>query len=263
MANPNSPSAFERVGRWLGGTEQVDETGLPVEEFAHPWPLLAMALLGVNDHLLKGSGWLPGWVTGKVSDCAGLLFVPLFLTAAVDTLLYLAFRLSRGRTPRYSLTMGKLYAAVAFTAILFVPLKLSDTWGTLYIRAMHVLDVFDWFGGFQVTRDPTDIVAVAMFPLVILLGRRFVRRIPMGRLAEISVAAQGRDPKERRRMVASGLADVRGLVKGSARRGKALDAFIDAFIDALGKTHGHPAHSRRQQAQQRLDGYRQALEQTG
>lgn len=255
-----TPSKFKQFGKWLGGIEQVGESAMPVEEFAHPWPLLAMALLGVNDHLLKGSGWLPGWMTGKLSDFAGLFFFPLFVTAAVDTLLYLAFRITRGRTRGYSLKMWKLYAAVAFTAILFVPLKLSDTWGTLYIRAMHVLDVFDWLGGFQVTKDPTDIVAVVMFPLVIWLGRRFVRRIPLGRLAEISAAARGLDPQQRRALVVSGLADVRGMVARSARRREALDRFIDAFDEALGQ---RAKVGLRRQAQQRLDGYRRTLEQPG
>lgn len=255
-----TPNAIEQVGRWLGGIEQMDESGMPVEEFAHPWPLLAMVLLGVNDHLLKGSGWLPGWVTGKLSDFAGLVFFPLFVTAAMDTLLYLVFKITRGRSPCYSLKMWKLYAAVAFTAILFVPLKLSDTWGTLYIQAMHVLDVFDWFSGFQVTKDPTDIIAVAMFPLVILLGRRFVRRIPLGRLAEISAAAQGLGPQERRAVVASGLADVRGMVARSAQRREALDRFTDALVETLGQPK---KAALRRRAQQRLDGYRRALELPG
>jgi len=253
-------STFDQFGRWLGGIEQVGESAMPVEEFAHPWPLLAMALLGFNDHLLKGSGWVPGWLTGKVSDFAGLFFFPLFVTAAVDTLLYLAFRITRGRTPSYSLKMWKVYAAVAFTAILFVPLKLSDTWGTLYIRAMHALDVFDWFGGFQVTKDPTDIVAVAMFPLVLWLGRRFVRRIPVGRLAEISVAARGLAPEERRSLVESRLADVRGMVARSARRREALDKLVDAYDEALDQPRRAGLWRK---AQQRLDGYRRALETPG
>ncbi len=252
--------AFEQVGRWLGGVEQVDDSGLPVEEFAHPWPLLAMALLGVNDHILKGSGWLPGWMTGKISDFAGLFFFPLFVTAALDTLLYVAFRVSGGRTPRYSLRMWKLYGAVAFTAILFVPLKLSDSWGTLYIQAMHVLDVFDWFGGFQVTKDPTDIIAVLMFPLVILFGRRFVRRIPMGRLAELAAASRGQGSEPQRDLVTSGLADVHRLVKDRAQPREALEAFQDAYAEGLGKS---AKKNRLRRAQHRLDAYRQALEQPG
>src|SRR5690242_20127817 len=47
----------------------------------HPLPLAAVAVLAINDHLLKGAGVLPGWLTGKLSDIAGLFFFPLLLTA--------------------------------------------------------------------------------------------------------------------------------------------------------------------------------------
>ena len=36
-----------------------------------------MALLGLNDHVLKGA--FPGLITGKLSDFAGLVFFPLVL----------------------------------------------------------------------------------------------------------------------------------------------------------------------------------------
>ncbi len=36
-----------------------------------------MALLGLNDHVLKGI--FPGMITGKLSDFAGLVFFPLVL----------------------------------------------------------------------------------------------------------------------------------------------------------------------------------------
>ena len=48
----------------------------------HPLPLAAIALTALNDHLLKGSGALPGWLTGKLSDFAGLFFFPIAVVAA-------------------------------------------------------------------------------------------------------------------------------------------------------------------------------------
>lgn len=36
-----------------------------------PW-VAALLVLVVNDHVLKGSGLLPGVITGKLSDFAGL-----------------------------------------------------------------------------------------------------------------------------------------------------------------------------------------------
>ncbi len=256
----NILARLDRLGRWLGGIERVDDTGLPVEELAHPLPLLAMALLGVNDHLLKGSGWVPGWLTGKLSDFAGLFFFPLFVTATADTALYLAFRLSGGRTPRYSLRMWKLYAAASFTAVIFVPLKLSDRWGTLYIEAMHLLDVLDLFGGFQVTRDPTDLLALVMLPLAVLFGRRFLVRIPLGRLAELRAAARSEHrpaPKELRKTVKAALADVRSLASAHPARLSALDSFVEAYAAALAPAAPGP---RADGAQRQLDRYRRALE---
>jgi hypothetical protein len=41
----------------------------------------AVALLVVNDWLLKGAGVLPGWLTGKLSDLAGLVVAPVVLGA--------------------------------------------------------------------------------------------------------------------------------------------------------------------------------------
>jgi hypothetical protein len=46
---------------------------------AHPVTVVALALLAVNDHVLKAA--YPGPVTGKVSDLAGLLVAPPVLAA--------------------------------------------------------------------------------------------------------------------------------------------------------------------------------------
>jgi hypothetical protein len=45
----------------------------------HPVTVTALALLVINDHLLK-SAW-PGWVTGKLSDAAGMVLAPPLLAA--------------------------------------------------------------------------------------------------------------------------------------------------------------------------------------
>jgi|GEM_PF-1922290 len=43
----------------------------------------ALALLLVNDNLLKGGGLVPGWLTGKLSDFAFLVVAPVLLTTLV------------------------------------------------------------------------------------------------------------------------------------------------------------------------------------
>ncbi|MDY0002292.1 MAG: hypothetical protein RBU30_13435 [Polyangia bacterium] len=243
---------------WLGGEEKVGVSSLPVEEFAHPLPLLGLLVLGLNDHVLKGSGLLPGWMTGKLSDFAGLFWFPLFVTALLDTLLFLAFRLSGGRTPDYSLSRTKVLASLAFTAILFVPLKLSDAWGSLYIRAMHALDVLGLFERFAVVRDPTDLVALAMFPLVYLFALQFIRRVPIGRLSVLGARAASRPSHERAALLEEGTLDVRSLARSRQGAPEALDAFLKAFEDALPV---EPASAAARRATEKLEAFRRCLEQ--
>ncbi len=50
----------------------------------HPAVLAALALLLVNDHVLKAA--FPGTVTGKLSDAAGLVFFPVLLWSLVEVL---------------------------------------------------------------------------------------------------------------------------------------------------------------------------------
>lgn len=52
--------------------------------FTRPAPVLAMLLVALNDHALKGAGLLPGWLTGKLSDVMGLYFAPLLLAELWD-----------------------------------------------------------------------------------------------------------------------------------------------------------------------------------
>ncbi|MCZ7683483.1 MAG: hypothetical protein M5U28_33725 [Sandaracinaceae bacterium] len=47
----------------------------------HPLWWASLALLVANDHWLKGADLLPGWLTGKLSDLAGLIVAPVLLSA--------------------------------------------------------------------------------------------------------------------------------------------------------------------------------------
>jgi hypothetical protein len=59
----------------------------------HPAILASIALLILNDHWLKWR-W-PGWVTGKLSDAAGLAFFPLLLAVAAAPLVPARWRETR------------------------------------------------------------------------------------------------------------------------------------------------------------------------
>ncbi len=45
----------------------------------HPGVIVAVLVLLINDHYLKAAA--PGFITGKLSDAAGLAYFPLFLQA--------------------------------------------------------------------------------------------------------------------------------------------------------------------------------------
>lgn len=154
------------------------KTPLPVDEFVAPLPLVAVAVLTLNDHLLKGSGWLPGWLTGKLSDFTGLFFFPLFASAL------LGVALRRPTTPR------RLMVTCGLTAVGFTLLQLSTAFSELYVALHHAL-----VPGvrFVVTRDPSDLAAL---PAVLLAYVYGVRR--SGR------ARRNRPPDERSEEPAAG-----------------------------------------------------------
>ncbi len=52
----------------------------------HPLTLLSIAILLLNDHFLKVVS--PSWLTGKLSDFAGLFFFPFIVTAGLSVLLF-------------------------------------------------------------------------------------------------------------------------------------------------------------------------------
>lgn len=105
-------------------------------ELTRPPPLVALVLLLVNDHVLKGAGALPGWLTGKLSDFAGLFLFSVLL-----------FVLTRS-FPAWSRERSARVAALA-TAVGFALLKLSPTVN----QAANL-----GFG--RIVLDPTDLVAL-------------------------------------------------------------------------------------------------------
>jgi hypothetical protein len=102
-----------------------------------PWFFLALALLALNDHVLKGVG--PGWLTGKLSDFAGLVVI-----ATLASVLW-------GRH------WGTGIAGVSFVALKTVP-GVAEAVAPL-------------LGGGVTLRDPSDLLALAALPLLWLALR--------------------------------------------------------------------------------------------
>lgn len=57
----------------------IDSRGKALAWLGHPASVAALVLLIVNDHVLKAAH--PGWVTGKLSDVAGMIFAPPLIAA--------------------------------------------------------------------------------------------------------------------------------------------------------------------------------------
>jgi hypothetical protein len=131
----------------------------------HPVWLGALALLIVNDHLLKGAGMLPGSLTGKLSDFAGMLVAP--------ALLALLLRVSTRR--------GWALAHIA-VGLGFASINVSPPIAAL-VELLSSYTPFPW----TITVDPSDMMAL---PALLLSYRLFARQS----LARQSLAQRGMDP---------------------------------------------------------------------
>lgn len=144
-------------------------TRSPRSLLLHPVVIAGIVVLLVNDHVLKGSA--PGWLTGKLSDFAGLAFTPLFIIGAMEF-----FGWDRTRRLR---TRGVVAATVA-TGIVFALIELSAAADATYERALGILqEPWRLTGAVELakpviaTPDPWDLVGLlALFvPITALVNR--------------------------------------------------------------------------------------------
>ena len=118
----------------------MDTVVKPHRAFVHPLWIASLALLVVNDHLLKGAGVLPGWLTGKLSDFAGLVVAPLVLGAAVFA------------SSKASLRWAHVAVGAGFAAIKIFPSAARA------VEALMAMTPLPW----TITVDPTDLMALPM-----------------------------------------------------------------------------------------------------
>lgn len=130
-------------------------------ELAAPLPLAAVALLALNDHVLKHR-W-PGLVTGKLSDLAGCFVLPLFVSA----ILAIATRWA----PRARLGIG-----VAVTVAFFAAIKVSQGAADAVARTIDVAWAPLGAGRGRILADPTDLVALPLVAAAWVFGVRACAR---------------------------------------------------------------------------------------
>ncbi len=137
-----------------------------LQALAAPLTLGAVVVLVLNDHVLKVA-W-PSFVTGKLSDVAGLVVAPVLLTLALAVL----------RVP------GAPNVALALTAVGFTWVK------TTVLGAGAASAAWTWvWGPSLVLRDPTDLLALPALLVAALVLRRTAAQTPGDRRARMSVAA--------------------------------------------------------------------------
>jgi hypothetical protein len=148
-------SAQGRPGRWQSDLAPKASKcrGSVQSDLACPLPLAAAAMLLANDHWLKQAGLLPGWLTGKLSDFAGLFLAPIVVLALVQAAW--PDLVARARRPLS-------WASVALVGLGFTLVKTWPVANALVGRAWGPM-----------VRDPTDLLAL---PAALASGAWLLRR---------------------------------------------------------------------------------------
>jgi hypothetical protein len=145
----------------------------------HPALLGALLVLVLNDHLLKRV--CPGFLTGKLSDFAGVLLLPLFLHALCE--LFWAHVRHRPLSPPQGNRV--LFACVVVSLIMFAlpevwkPAELAYRYGLGGLRwpfqalyAWLTASVIPALQPVRATADVTDLLALPMGFVAYRVGRR-------------------------------------------------------------------------------------------
>jgi hypothetical protein len=158
---------------------------VPGAHLIRPVPLAALVVLAVNDHVLKAA--YPGWITGKLSDLAGMVFFPFFLEGLVDLARAIAPGPPRVRDGRV-LLVCTLATGIVFGAVKTIPVANlayrvglgALGWGPralfALLRGAHVPPL----GRVSLVRDPTDLVALVGLGWPLFEARRAWRRVKSG-----------------------------------------------------------------------------------
>jgi hypothetical protein len=139
-----------------------------------------LVLLVVNDHLLKRV--CPGFLTGKLSDFAGVLLLPLFLQACYELACAARGRPASARRSNVALAVGACVTVLGFAGAEVC--GLGDAafrhglgalqWPFYALAALLRGDALPPARAVRATADLTDLVALPMVAVAFAIGRRRV-----------------------------------------------------------------------------------------
>jgi hypothetical protein len=141
----------------------------PGDLLVRPPAVVALIVLVVNDHVVKHR-W-PGLLSGKLSDIAGLVFLPLLAVSL--------YELARAAVRRpWRVGDRGVLAVVAVAAFGFAATKLSTAVGATY---GDVLGWLRWpmsghWSHVAISRDPTDVLCTPG-AIVVWIESRRVREV--------------------------------------------------------------------------------------
>lgn len=153
----------------------------PGEGLLHPFAVLCLAALLLNDHVLKDA-W-PSWFTGKLSDLAGLAFAPVLAVALFEIASAALRRGGDWRASRSWLLGVVVFVGVAFAAAKVLP-PAGDAYRTVLGWAKWPLQVVGALlggepvpgpGRVRLTEDPTDLFALPALAVGYRLSRPRLR----------------------------------------------------------------------------------------
>ncbi len=147
--------AKSQIGGLPGPSPMPSPSPSPGAMLVHPVALLALGLLLLNDWVLKPSAGFRGlgagaggWLTGKLSDAAGLVVGPLVVAAILGTLAN--WFSGTPTTKRRTVTLATF--AITVIVVPFVACKLSPAAAAFCARALSL------FGRpAHVVPDPSDL----------------------------------------------------------------------------------------------------------
>jgi hypothetical protein len=129
-------------------------------EFFAPAPLAAVALMVLNDRVLK---WrFHNGITGKLSDVAVCFFLPLFLSACIG----IVWR-TQGRA---RVVLGGVVTVLVFTAQ-----EIWPAFQRVFLSSLRVVGGPLGLGNFVLTSDLSDLWTMLMVPLAVVYGWRRLR----------------------------------------------------------------------------------------